>query len=187
MRWRSFLSLLLLMVAGIALAADQARIIEATELRSEPFLDAAVVAQLPMGTGVTIQQRKGGWYQVESGRSSGWVRMTSMRLGEQLEGGDSGLGSLFGTVTGRTGSSGVTAVTGIKGIEPEDMLSAVPDRRAVTAMDRFAVSAREADDFAAKGRLSPHQIEYYQGSRGGSHRRDGDEPANKALEGIGSW
>jgi hypothetical protein len=160
----SVVLLLLLGVAGGSLAADAARTIRQSELRAQPYADAAVVASVPADAGLAIQERKGGWYKVQAGGNTGWMRMTAVRMGTAggtTGGGDTGLGSaLKFMTTGRSGSSGVTAATGIKGLTPEDMVSARPDYRALQSLDRYAVTARDARKFAAKAHLASNAIPY---------------------------
>ncbi len=166
--------LLLLGLAGGALAADAARMIRQSELRAQPYSDASVVSSLSAGAGVSVQERKGGWYKVQAGGSTGWVRMTAVRMGGAgtAGGGKSGLGAALSFMTtGRSGSSGVTAATGIKGLTPEDVVSARPDYRALQSLDNYAVTAQQARKFAAKAHLADNQIPYPAASANRPSRR----------------
>lgn len=156
--------ILTLLLCGLSLAAqaDPAHVIRATELKAKPFSDAATVLPLAEKAVVEVLAREGGWYRVKTQGKEGWVRMTTLRLGDgSAKPGDSGVGSALQFLsTGRSGSSGVTVATGVRGLDAADVSNAVPDPKAVEGMDKLAVNADEARRYAAEQKLQAQKIAY---------------------------
>jgi len=143
--------------------AQTATALRNTELRAEPYSDAVVVTRVKAKSKLTILQRKGGWYQArDSKRRTGWLRMSTIRMGEaSAQSGDSGVGQTLRFLsTGRSGSSGVTVATGIRGLDSADVANATPDHAAVKKLDRFKVSAASARAFALNANLRSHDVRY---------------------------
>lgn len=155
--------LALLLLVPIAALAESATVIRTTQLVASPAAGARAVATLYGDSRVEILQRNGGWYQVRDASSgrSGWLRLTSVRLGEQTaEENETGFwGSLF-SFTGRSGSRTATATTGIRGLGEDDIAGAVPDTRAVAGLDRFQASADDANRFARELGLQSKQVKH---------------------------
>jgi len=146
-----------------ALAGDPAVLLRDTELRGQPYSDAAVVVTLPAKQAVILEERRGGWYRAGVDGKTGWLRMTSVRILGAARGkqGDSGVAEALGlATTGRSGASGVTVATGIRGLDEAAMANATPDYDAVARLDQLAVSENVAQRFAARGKLQGQQIAY---------------------------
>jgi len=156
-----FLAALMLFAAIPVEAEEGATLLRATELRSEPYSDASVITTLKAHTTLTILQRKGGWYQARTGSQQiGWVRMSTIRLGE-LKTGGSGIGDTLRFLnSGRSGSSGVTVATGIRGLDSADVANAKPDHHAVKHLEHFHVSADQARAYASQGKLKSRKLGY---------------------------
>lgn len=135
-----------------------------TELRAEPFSDAAIVARVKSQSVLTILQRQGGWYQARDSRNrTGWLRMSTIRIGtgSAAQGGDGGIAQTLNFLsTGRSGASGVTVATGIRGLDSADVANATPDHAAVKRLDRYKVSAARAKNFALNAKLRSQRINY---------------------------
>lgn len=159
---RHLLSLLLLCGLSLGAQADPAQVIRATELKDKPFSDAATLLPLAEKAVVNVLAREGGWYKVKVQGKEGWVRMTTLRLGDgSAKPGDSGVGSALQFLsTGRSGSSGVTVATGVRGLDAADITNAKPDPKAVEGMDTLAVNADEARRYAAEQKLQAQKIAY---------------------------
>ncbi len=148
-------------------AAETAVMNRETELKREPFSDAATLATLPAQSSVEILKRQGGWTQIKPANSAaGWVRMLSLRLGNgnTAKQGDSGIGALFNVA--RSGSSGNTVTTGVRGLSEEDLRTARPNPEELKRMQQFSVSSTEAQKFASTAKLQKQQLEYIKGSSG---------------------
>lgn len=151
---------LLALVPAAAVAAESAITVRATELKKEPYADAATVATLPDQARVEILRRQGGWTQIKaSGAAQGWVRMLSLRLGDgTARKGDSGLGSLLSVA--RSGSSGTTVATGVRGLSEEDLKNASPNPDELKKMEKLEATPADARKFAGSANLGSRQVGY---------------------------
>lgn len=141
-----------LLAAGQAYAADPATLSRADSLREKPFADAKVVAPLAAGTKVDVVTRDGGWYQVKSGKKTGWVRMLSVRR----SGGASGasVAGIAGVASGRSGTGKVVTTTGVRGLGDGDLGAAAFNAEQVAQAEKYRVARNDADSFAKQGGLA---------------------------------
>ena len=157
-------------------------------LRDGPYRDAAEIGTLPGDTRLLVLDRKGGWYQINHEKGSGWVRLTGLRLERNHPGkgkgkgqgkgkanapgqqkkvgkldtlGEALTGGLFST--GRGSSNSVASTTGIRGLDAQQLDNASPDEAAVAALDKFAVSTDQAQRFAAQEQLLASKLDYFEG------------------------
>ena len=139
--------------AGVAVKDDV--------LRAEPFADAKTVGSVAKGTQVGIVKKAGGWYQVQAGKTQGWVRMLSIRRGEatKVDVGKevSGLAALS---SGRAGTGQVVSTTGVRGLNEEELKGTKFNEAQLMKAQSFAASQGDAQDFAAKGRLKVRKFDY---------------------------
>lgn len=155
---------LLGLTLSFSASAENAVTTKETEVKGEPFSDAATLATLPPNSSVEIIKRQGGWTQVQpENGAKGWVRMLNLRLGSDAASrqGDSGIGSLFNLA--RKGSSGNTVTTGVRGLSEEDLRTAQANPQELKRMQQFSASAAEAQKFASAGKLQKQQVEYIRG------------------------
>lgn len=164
---RPLLTLFLCCLLSPALMADgpqqSATVLRDSPLMAEPFSDASNIATLAAKQQVTVLQRKGGWYQVESDQQRGWVRMSHIRFGDAAatQGDGSGLAKTLQFLsTGRSGASGVTVATGIRGLSAADVANAKPDHESINKLEAFQASPKAAKAFAGKTKLQSQQIAY---------------------------
>jgi len=114
-----------LLASPIAHAGESGAAVKTDELKAEPFRDAKTVGTLTTGDKVEILKKDGGWFQVKSGRGSGWVRMLSIRRGEARKASaGSEVAGLAGLASGRAGTGRVVATTGIRGLNEEELKAA---------------------------------------------------------------
>lgn len=151
-----------LLFAAHSVQADPGKTMVAAELKQEPFIDASTIAKLEANTELDVLKRQGGWMQVKSPAGEGWLKMTSIKLGNAATAkGDSGLGSLAKmALTGRSGNTGVTATTGVRGLSPEELKNATPNPEAVKQLDQYTGNKSKAQSFAGAGKLQPQSVEY---------------------------
>jgi hypothetical protein len=165
---RRYIPLLLgLLLAGTSWGGEMGQTTAATELKSEPFIDAQSAGTLPANAQVEILKRQGAWLQVKSAGSEGWVKLLSIRLSTAApaKAGDSGVKELLSVAqTGRSGSSGTTVATGVRGLSAEDLKNPTPNPEAVKKLDSFAVSKSEAESYAQRASLKKQSVEYLGGS-----------------------
>lgn len=150
------LGMLLAMGAMPALAA-QGTVLRNEKLYSQPSATSKVTATATKGASVTILAKRGGWLQVKSGRSSGWIRLLSVRAGAGGLGG-AGLGDVVGAATTRSDPSRVVAVAGLRGLDDEDLKQAKFDGAELARMDAWDASAAQARSFAARGGLAAAKV-----------------------------
>lgn len=159
--------------AGIVTAQESGYAVRQTELKQEPYSDAATTGTLPERAQVKIVSRRGGWLRIESASGAGWVRMLVVRTGAtEGAGGDSGLKQLFNVA--RSGSSGTTVATGVRGLDKEQIRNAQPNIAELQRMEKFAANQADAERFANSVGLTAQAIDYLPAQQPGS-----TEPASQ--------
>lgn len=153
-------ALLLLSCLPLTVLAEQiAYTVRPTEIKQQPYSDAASVGTLGEKTSVRILIRQGGWVKISSSQGDGWVKMLNLRStntsGKQ---GDSGLQSLFNM--GRSGSSGITVATGVRGLSEEDLKNAQPNPAELAKMRNYAADRAQAERFGRNGKLKTQSLDY---------------------------
>jgi len=150
-------------LAAPAHAEQTTYTVRSTEIKQQPFSDAATVARLNENASVTIVTRQGGWVRITSKAGNGWVRMLSLRSNSTAtKRGDSGFQSLFNI--GRSGSSGITVATGVRGLSEEDLKNAKPDQREFEKLQNYEVNKAKAEKFARDAKLKSRKLDYLQSS-----------------------
>ena len=153
--------ILMLLVSGTAVVAEQGAIIRAGELKEQPFIDAATTDKVAANQAVTVVKRQGGWVQVESNGKTGWVRTLNLRLSAgSVPAPRTTAASLL-----RTGSSGKTETTGVKGLGEEDIKNASIDPVQLELLATLAVAPEEAKANAEQSGLKENAVEYLKASR----------------------
>jgi hypothetical protein len=144
-----------------AAPAEVGTLLKADQLKAEPFQDAKVIANLAAGNKVEILQRQGGWFRVKTAKTSGWVRMLSVRRGEAGKASaGSEVGGLLALASGRAGTGKVVATTGIRGLNEEQLKTAKYSESELALADSLVASRAAAAKFAATGKLVPRAIAY---------------------------
>jgi hypothetical protein len=171
MKWIFVICLgLFVLFVGTVQAGEIAYTVRPTELKIKPFSDAATLLTLPEHGKVEILMRQASWMQVKSAGTSGWVKLLSLRIGNEdapKKGGDSGLGALFNVAA--TGSSGSTVTTGVRGLSEEKLKNASPNPKALKTMQDFAVTKKSAVGFAEAGKLKSRHVDYLSPSGKGAN------------------
>jgi len=152
--------LILALLFPLLAHAEPATVIRATELKSAPATDASTVAQLAENAAVEALERQGGWTRVKAAEGEGWVKLLALRYGGpgSAKKGDTGIAQIFNVA--RTGSSGTQVTTGVRGLDEEKLANAQPNPAELEKLNHFAVQPAAAAGFAAKGKLSAHEVEY---------------------------
>jgi len=130
-------------------------------LRAEPYADAQSLDNLAKGTQVTILKRASGWYQVQTGKTQGWVHMLSIRRGEarKMDVGKEA-GDVAALSTGRAGTGQVVSTTGVRGLDEEDLKGAKFNVGQLKKAQSFAVAQGDAQAFATQGKLKARKFNY---------------------------
>jgi len=157
---RAVLVALSLIVGGapaLGLATEAGVVLRRTELRQEPFDDAARIAELAERAPVRLLTRQGGWLQVQAAPHTGWVRLLFVRTTPaESAPAPAGAGAVQAAINlARTGSSGQTVATGVRGLDRADLARATPNPQAVAQLDAMAVSRDEAEAFGRRAQQPP--------------------------------
>jgi hypothetical protein len=157
--WRRAIALCLLLCAQAAWAAESGTMLKAEELKAEPFRDAKALKSLAVGEQVSILAKNGGWFKVKAGKSSGWVRMLSVRKGGAKQTASKASG-LLALTSGRGATGKVVATTGIRGLNEEELKAATFNAEELQLAESYAVKKADAQKFAAQGKLAARPFDY---------------------------
>jgi Bacterial SH3 domain len=145
----------------LLLAGEVGTAIKLDSLRAEPFADAKTVGSLNKNDPLEILSKKGAWLQVKSKKSTGWVRLLSVKRGGASSSG-SGLSDI---ASGRTGTGKVVSTTGIRGLSAEELKAAKFNEEEMKQMESYQTSATDAKSYAAAGGLSANKMAYLTGAK----------------------
>ncbi|MFZ5844672.1 MAG: hypothetical protein ACOY3E_17445 [Pseudomonadota bacterium] len=149
-RWRFAAVVTLLGISGLAVAAQQAETVTATELKSKPDAKAGVVAKLGKGSALLVHERQGGWYAAEHASGKGWIRLLHVRLAGNA--GIDGKGSAGALMKlGSISRTDTTVATGIRGLTAEELAKARENPQELAKLAQFDASEQEARTFAKSG------------------------------------
>ncbi len=157
---RTLLAACILMLATqFAYAADSGTTIKTDNLRAEPYQDAKNLTTLNKGSQVSILKIQGGWLQIQSGKTKGWIRMLSVRR-DAARSKVTSASSLSKLAAGRSGTGKIVATTGIRGLNEEELKAAHYDAAQVAQVESYASSKSAAQQFALKGKLVAQRVDY---------------------------
>lgn len=139
-----------------ALAGDSATAIKMDSLRAKPFADAKTVGSLNKNESIEILSKKGAWLQVKSQKSTGWVRLLSVKRG----GASSSGSSIADVASGRTGTGKVVATTGIRGLSAEELKAAKFNEVEMKKMESHTLTPSDGQSFASAGGLNATKMSY---------------------------
>lgn len=122
-------------------------------LRSQPTATAPVAGRIGRGTSVDIVARRGGWLQVKTGRTQGWVRLLSVRAGRGGSGG-AGLGDVVGVATRRADPSRVVSVAGVRGLNEDQLRQARFNADELARLDNYAATLSQGRNHASRAGLA---------------------------------
>lgn len=142
-------------------AADLGTALKADTLRAEPFADAKSVGNLTKNDAVDILNKKGAWLQVKSKKSTGWVRLLSVKRGSATQ--TNQVGGIAAVASGRAGTGKVVSTTGIRGLSVEELKAAQFNEPEMKKLDSYETSSSEGQRFANAGGLNTTSIAYVKG------------------------
>jgi hypothetical protein len=144
--------------AGTALKSDS--------LKAEPYGDAKTVGNLNRGDKVDILAKQGAWLQIKAGKTTGWVRLLTVKRG--TSGSSSEAGGVLALASGRAGTGQVVSTTGVRGLGEEDLKAAKFNEEEVKTLEANTVNASEAKQFATSGGLIARKLDYLPEPKGGT-------------------
>lgn len=148
---------------GPATAAPaKGTLLKASELKAQPFIDAATLATLPAQSTVAILERSGGWFRVQSAAQSGWVRMLNVKVteGAQNLGSGTDLTQAATLATGRAGSGNIVSTSGLRGLSEEELRTAQPDYAQFDKLNGYAADKASAATHAKSNGLASRTVQY---------------------------
>jgi hypothetical protein len=163
-KWKYVIALGVVFITQTAWAVESGTMLKADELKAEPFRDANTVKRLAAGEKVEIESKDGGWLKVKTGKSSGWVRMLSVRKGDATKSATEATG-LLNLASGRAGTGKVVATTGIRGLNEEELKAAHFDEQELRLSESYTVNKSDAQKFALQGKLVSRSLDYLQAGR----------------------
>ena len=154
---------------------DPARVVLTAPLHESARQDAQVIGNLSAGESVTVLQMSGAYSRVRSTIGEGWVLSSRLHIGDRAssggtssgDGGSSWLRGLSGLLGGSQGSGGSVPI-GIRGLQREDIANAQPNPAAMAQLERYVVSAAEAEAQALAAGLQPVEVAYLDDSESGA-------------------
>lgn len=156
---KKHLKLLILYVLAspiLVLAGETGIALKMDSLRAEPFADAKTIGSLNKNDSVEIVSKKGAWLQIKSKKSTGWVRLLSVKRGGASTRGS----SISDVASGRTGTGQVVSTTGIRGLSAEELKAAKFNEDEMKKMESHTLSANDGQSFANAGGLSATKMSY---------------------------
>lgn len=143
---------LVLCVAAASAWAAPGTVLRNEKLYSRPTSSSSVTASVVKGASVEIVAKQGGWLRVTAGKSTGWIRLLSVRAGAGGLGGV-GVGDVVGAATTRSDPSRVVAVAGLRGLNDEDLKQARFNADELARLEAFKVTPSQARSFASQSGL----------------------------------
>ena len=169
-RQAKWLLLIGALCSSLAFAASSGVLIKNETLYAKPAVRSATVGKVARGTPVTVVARQGGWVEVSSGRTRGWVRMFSVR--SSVGGGSNAASELAGLArAGQRRPGNIVATAGVRGLNEEELKTAKYSERGIQDLASYSVSAGAARQFASQARLARQNVAYLpdpSGSHGAS-------------------
>lgn len=159
-------SLPALLIANISIAAETGSALKNDSIRFEPFADAKVTGTLNRGDSLEIISKKGAWLQVKSKKSTGWVRLLSVKRGSTSS--SSQVGGVLAAASGRAGTGQVVSTTGIRGLSTEELKAAKFNESEVKTLEGYTQSAEQGHQFANAGNLKAVSFPNLKAVNGGS-------------------
>jgi hypothetical protein len=157
------LLLLVLSAPLIALAGEAGTALKADSVRAEPYADAKTTGSLSKGDSVDILSKKGAWLQIKSKKSSGWVRLLSVKRGGASS--NNAVGGAIDVASGRAGTGKVVSTTGIRGLSAEELKAAKFNEEEMKKMESYTQSASDGERFASAGGLTKTNMAYFKGAK----------------------
>lgn len=148
--------LLALLLSAPALAAP-GTVLRNERLYAQPSATAAATGNVAKGENVNVLAKEGGWLRVSAGKTTGWIRLLSVRVGEGGLGG-AGIGDVVGAATTKSDPSRVVAVAGLRGLNDEDLKQAKFNAEELGRLDALAASGAQARGFASQAGLAAANV-----------------------------
>ena len=155
-----------LLLSNLSLAAESGSALKNDSIRFEPYADAKVTGTLNRGDKLDILTKKGAWLQVKTKKSTGWVRLLSVKRGSTST--INQTSGVLAAASGRAGTGQVVSTTGIRGLSAQDLKAAKFNEVEVKTMESYTQSAEQGQQFASAGGLKHVSFSNLKAAKGGS-------------------
>lgn len=141
-----------LLLPMLAVAAETGTALKDDSLRAEPYADAKLSGKFTRGEKLEITGKQGAWLKVKTAKSTGWVRLLSVKRGTSTAG--SSATGVLNVASGRAGTGQVVSTTGVRGLSAEELKAASYNAAEVQLLESYTVTQTQAQQFAVSGKLS---------------------------------
>lgn len=148
----------LFLLPSLAYAAEMGTALKTDSLRAEPYADAKTVGTFAKNDKVEILNKQGAWLKVKTAKTTGWVRLLSVKRGTTTA--VSSTSGALSVATGRAGTGQVVATTGVRGLSEEDLKSAKFDEAEIKKMESHTLKASQGQQFASSSGLKAIKFNY---------------------------
>jgi hypothetical protein len=159
---KALLSTLLLLQASIFMAsvyaAETGTALKADSLRAEPYADAKTVGSFAKNDKLEILSKQGAWLKVKTPKSTGWVRLLSVKRGTASTG--SQTSGVLNVASGRAGTGQIVATTGVRGLSEQELKSAKFNEDEMKKLESLTLNASQGQQFANSGGLKASKFSY---------------------------
>jgi len=140
-----------LLLTNAVIAAETGSALKNDSMRLEPFADAKVAGSFNRGDSLEILKKQGAWLQVKTKKTTGWVRLLSVKRSSSSAGNQAA--GVLAAASGRAGTGQVVSTTGIRGLSEEDLKAAKFNELEVKKLESYTQSAEQGSQFARAGNL----------------------------------
>lgn len=140
-----------LLLAQMASAGETGSALKNDTLRKEPYADAKTAGSLSRGESLEILKKQGAWLQVKTKKSSGWVRLLSVKRGTASS--PNQTAGVLAVASGRAGTGQVVSTTGVRGLSEAELKAAKFNETEIKTMETYTLPADEGREFAQAGNL----------------------------------
>lgn len=134
-----------------ALAGETGTALKNDTLRKEPYADAKTAGSFIRGEKLEILKKQGAWLQVKTKKSTGWVRLLSVKRGAVSSSNQAA--GILAAASGRAGTGQVVSTTGVRGLSEQELKAAKFNETEIKALESYTLSADEGRSFANAGNL----------------------------------
>lgn len=164
----------MLMTTGVAffifsqlsIAAETGTTLKNDSLRVEPFADAKIAGNFSRGESIQILKKQGAWLQVKTKKSTGWVRLLSVKRGATTASNQTA--GVLAMASGRAGTGQVVSTTGVRGLGEEELKAAKFNAAEIKMLEGYTLSAEQGRQFASAGKLKAIAFSNLNAAKGGS-------------------
>ncbi|MEZ0232410.1 MAG: SH3 domain-containing protein [Methylophilaceae bacterium] len=155
---KSALVLFAFLIPCISIGAEMGTALKADTLRKEPYADAKTSGSFARGDKVEVITKQGAWLKVKAAKSTGWVRLLSVKRGSTATANQTA--GILSVASGRAGTGQVVATTGVRGLTEEELKDAKFNEAEVKSLESYTQSTAQGQKFAKAGNLKAIKLEY---------------------------